>query len=72
MVGNKTNFERSNVNLRLKEKVAPWAGLKGQMIITKVDETSAEGTFYFTASKYETKKTFEVTDGSFRILYSKK
>ena len=71
-VGNKTNFDRSAVDLKLNNEVAFLAGLKGQMIITKVDETSAEGTFYFTASNYETKKTIEFTDGSFRILFSKK
>ena len=43
------------------------------MVITKVDDTSAEGTFNFTASSDDsTKKILEVTDGSFRIIFSKK
>ena len=72
-VGNKTNFDHSAVDLKLNDEVGLWGGHKGQMVITKVDDTSAEGTFYFTASSDDgTKKTLEVTDGSFRILFSKK
>ena len=72
VVGEKTNFESSAVDLLLNDEVALWGGHKGQMIITKVDEKSAEGTFYFTASSTSTTKTIEVTDGSFRILFPKK
>ena len=71
-VGNETNFDHSAVDLKLNDEEGLWAGLKGQMIITKVDETSAEGTFYFTASDISNTKTIEFTDGSFRILFPKK
>ena len=71
-VGNETNFDHSAVDLKLNDEEGLWAGLKGQMIITKVDETSAEGTFYFTASNNSNTKTIEFTDGSFRILFPKK
>ena len=72
-VGHKINFDNSAVDLMLNDEVGLWGGHKGQMIITKMDETSAEGTFYFTASSDDAaKKTLEVTDGFFRILFSKK
>ena len=72
-VGNKTNFDHSAVDLKLNDEVGLWGGHKGQMVITKVDDTSAEGTFYFTASSDDAaKKTLEVTDGFFRILFPKK
>lgn len=71
VVGNETNFENSAVDLFLNDDVGIWGGHKGQMVITKVDEISAEGTFYFTASGNDTKKTVEVTDGFFRILFKK-
>jgi len=44
----------------------------GEMKITKVGDTFAEGTFYFTAVCTTTKKTLNVTDGFFRIQISKK
>ena len=72
VMGEKSNFENHNVNLMLNDEVGLWAGLKGQMIITKVDEKSAEGTFYFTASNNSNTKMIEFTDGSFRILFPKK
>ena len=72
VVGDETNFENSAVDLFLNDDVVIWGGHKGQMKITKVDEKSAEGTFYFTASGNNTKKTIEVTDGFFRILFLKK
>lgn len=55
----------------LNDDVALWAGLKDQMLITKADEKTAKGIFYFTASSTTT-KTIEVTDGSFCILFPKK
>ena len=42
-------------------------GYKGEMIITKVNDQWAEGTFYFSASSDRSDKTAEVTDGFFRI-----
>jgi hypothetical protein len=42
-------------------------GYKGEMIITKVNEQWAEGTFYFSASSDRSNKTAEVTNGFFRI-----
>ncbi|CAN5569771.1 hypothetical protein BH10BAC3_BH10BAC3_16660 [soil metagenome] len=71
-VGNKTNFDHSAVDLKLNDEEGIWSGLKGQMIITKVDENSAEGTFYFTASNSSNTKAIEFTDGTFRILFPKK
>ena len=49
-VGHIINFNHSAVDLKRNDEVGLWGGHKGQMVITKVDETSAEGTFNFTAS----------------------
>ncbi|MBL9199275.1 MAG: hypothetical protein JNL39_02160 [Opitutaceae bacterium] len=45
-----------------------WAGRTGEMKYTKIDATSAEGTFFFTATARGTSKRIEVTEGTFRIL----
>jgi hypothetical protein len=71
--GKKIKFgENQAVDLATNDDVGIWGGRKGEMQITKVDETSAEGTFFFTASASSTTKTVEVTDGSFRILLGKR
>lgn len=45
--------------------------VRGKIEITKADENSAEGKFYFTTVCSNTNKTFSVTDGFFRILLTK-
>jgi hypothetical protein len=40
---------------------------KGAVTVTKADDKWIEGTFYFTAKSSSSSKTYEVTDGSFRI-----
>jgi hypothetical protein len=40
---------------------------KGEITFTKADESSIEGTFYFTAISTSSAKTIEVKDGSFRV-----
>lgn len=70
IVGKKITFGENNaVDLATNDDVGLWGGRKGEMGITKVDEKSAEGTFFFTASSSRTDKTLEVTDGFFRILF---
>lgn len=69
VVGEKTNFSSSAVDLFLHDDIVIWGGYKGEMKINKIDENSAEGTFYFTATSTGTDKTVEVTDGFFRILF---
>jgi hypothetical protein len=72
VVGKTIKFGDSQaVDLATNDEVGLWGGRKGEMQITKVDETAAEGTFFFTASASQTSKTVEVTDGSFRILLRK-
>ena len=44
-----------------------FSGRKGEMNVTKADGQWIEGTFYFTATSTYTSKTYEVTNGSFRI-----
>ncbi|MEO7445717.1 MAG: hypothetical protein ABIT96_10110 [Ferruginibacter sp.] len=69
VVGKKRNFETYAVDLLLNDDVAIWGGHKGEMVITKIDDKSAEGNFYFTASSDNTTKTIQVTDGFFRIIF---
>ncbi len=45
VVMSKTNFENSAVDQFINDDVAMWRGHKGEMVITKVDYKSAEGTF---------------------------
>lgn len=72
VVGKTIKFgENQAVDLATNDEVGMWGGRKGQMQVTKVDDTSAEGTFFFTANASGTNKTVEVTDGSFRILLGK-
>lgn len=71
VVGEKTDFENSAVDLFLNDDVAIWGGHKGKMEITKVDGNWAEGKFFFTATSSGTDKKVEVTDGFFRISLAK-
>lgn len=72
VVGEKTNFENSAVDLFLNNDVAIWGGHTGKMEITKVDDKWAEGKFFFTATSSSTDKKIEVTDGFFRISMAQK
>jgi hypothetical protein len=72
VAGKKITFGESNaVDLFTNGDIGMWGGRKGEMEITKVDENSAEGIFFFTASTSSTTKTVEVTDGFFRIPVAK-
>lgn len=69
VVGKTIKFgENQAVDLATHDDVGIWGGRKGEMQITQVDEKSAEGTFFFTATASGTTKTVEVTEGTFRIL----
>lgn len=54
-------------DLFTNDDVGIWGGRKGEVIITKVDETSLEGSFSFTGSTNRSEKTVEITDGYFRM-----
>ena len=72
VVGKTIKFgDNQAVDLATDDDVGLWGGRKGEMQITKVDATSAEGSFYFTASTSNSAKTLEVTEGTFRILLGK-
>ncbi|MEO8405350.1 MAG: hypothetical protein ABI480_12165 [Chitinophagaceae bacterium] len=71
-VGKKEIFSEDNaVDLALNDDIGIWGGRKGEMQITKVTDTYAEGNFFFTASSTRSNKTVEVTDGFFRIVIDK-
>lgn len=59
------------VDLSVGDDDLLWAGRTGEMKYTKIDATSAEGVFFFTATARGTTKTIEVTEGTFRILLGK-
>jgi hypothetical protein len=48
-----------------------WKDAKGTIEITIADETTAEGKFSFTATCSNTGKPIEVSDGFFRVLFTK-
>jgi hypothetical protein len=64
--------ENKAVDLMTNDDVGIWGGLSGEMTFTKVDQNSAEGTFFFTATARNTTKKVEVTEGTFRILLGKR
>ena len=68
VAGNKIYFANAHTILTTNDDVQVWDGRKGEMEITKVTDTYAEGKFFFTGYSYDNKKTIEVTNGFFRIL----
>ncbi len=73
VVGKTVKFgDDEAVDLSTNDAIGMWGGRQGEMRITKVDETSAEGSFHFTATASGTTSTVQVTDGSFRILLGRK
>jgi hypothetical protein len=66
--GNKINFSEDDAtDLSVSDDVGMYAGRKGEMEITKVDDKWIEGKFSFTGSSSSSAKIVEVTDGFFRI-----
>lgn len=47
-----------------------WAGVDGEIAITKEDEKVIEGKFHFKAVSSRSNKSFNITDGYFRISHS--
>jgi hypothetical protein len=69
VVGSKTDFKNSAVDIFMNDEVGLWGGHAGEMEVTKVDDKSAEGRFHVTAVDEATNKKIEITDGFFRILF---
>lgn len=73
VVGKKITFSEDDAaDLATNDDVGLWGGRKGEMEITKVDQNWAEGKFFFTGSTTSSAKTIEVTEGFFRISFTKK
>lgn len=72
LAGNKTNFKNDAIDISLNDDFGIWGGHSVEMEITNVDDTSAEGKFHLTADGLQTDKKLQLTDGSFRILFSDK
>lgn len=67
-VGKHFPFSEDDVaDLFTNDDVGIWGGRKGEVIITKADGQSLEGSFSFTGSTSRSEKTVEVTDGYFRM-----
>jgi hypothetical protein len=64
--GMKREFTSDNVANFITDE-GFFSGNKGQVNVTKVDGQWIEGTFYFTASGSSSGKTYELTNGMFRI-----
>lgn len=45
-----------------------WHAIKGGYTIDKADPALIEGRFHFTAQKFQSDQTLEVTDGAFRVV----
>jgi hypothetical protein len=64
--GDKREFNEDNAaNLFADDGI--FGGRKGQITVTKADNTWIEGEFYFTATSTMSDKKHEVTNGFFRI-----
>lgn len=44
-----------------------WGARSGEYVFTKLGDDAIEGTFHFTAKKFQSEETMEVTDGTFRL-----
>ncbi|MDP4244794.1 MAG: hypothetical protein Q8932_03000 [Bacteroidota bacterium] len=60
------------VDMMLNDDIKLWGSKEGEMEITKVDDNWAEGKFSYTATGFQSDKTIQVTDGSFRISMATK
>ena len=70
--GRKINFSEDDAtDISLSDDVGMYAGRKGVMEITKIDDNWIEGKFSFTGTSGSSAKTIEVTDGFFRIPVAK-
>jgi hypothetical protein len=66
--GKKIVFQEDDAaDLATNDDIGIWGGRKGEMVITKVDDKWAEGTFFFTGSTSRSSETIEVSEGFFRI-----
>ena len=73
VLGKKITFGEINAaDISTDGHASSFAGKKGEMEITSLDDNWAEGKFYFTATTSESDKTIEVTDGFFRISILRK
>lgn len=64
--GNKRSFSE-NYAVEFSTDADYYGGRKGEVTVTKADDKWIEGTFYFTATSSRSDKTFEVTNGTFRV-----
>ncbi len=72
VVGKKIIISDDNaVDLMLNDGCL-YTNLKGEIEITKVDDSWAEGKFFFTTTCNSINKAVEVTEGFFRIPFAKK
>jgi len=59
--------ESSAADLFTNDDVGIWGARSGEIIITKIDDVSLEGTFSFTATSSRSDKKLQVTEGRFRV-----
>ncbi|WEK18722.1 MAG: DUF6252 family protein [Candidatus Pedobacter colombiensis] len=59
--------DKRAADLMTHDDVGIWGGRKGEIVITRIDDSALEGTFTFTGSSTNSNKTIQVTNGTFRI-----
>jgi hypothetical protein len=71
-VGEKRVFGDDNAaDVNIDGDPAFYAGRTGELVITKMDGDWVEGTFFFTAASSNSSKKVVVTNGFFRVKYTK-
>jgi hypothetical protein len=71
-VGEKRIFGEDNVaDVNIDGDPAFYAGRTGELVITKIDGEWVEGTFFFTATSSNSSKKIVVTNGFFKVNYTK-
>ncbi|MGY0039296.1 DUF6252 family protein [Pedobacter sp. NJ-S-72] len=59
--------DNKGADLMINDEIGIWGGRKGEVVITKINNTILEGTFSFTANSSQTSKLIQVTGGTFRL-----
>ncbi|MET0463219.1 MAG: hypothetical protein ABW007_08690 [Chitinophagaceae bacterium] len=63
--------ENNAVDVNIDGDPAFYAGKNGEMVITKMEGDWIEGTFFFTATSSSSSKKIVVTNGFFKVKYTK-
>jgi hypothetical protein len=68
VIGKKIIINEDNAADFFINNACQWKDPKGEIEITKADNNTAEGKFFFTTKCSSTSEVVKITDGGFRIL----